>query len=205
MNTLKIKSIKKCKCNQVPVYDIHVPEQHNFVLANGAVVHNCKPYQYLRSAIYEKRFSMYRSNRLFDEFIDIERDLNTGKVDHSPNGHKDVLDAVCGSMFTASKYAEQYAFDYGEDLDMTTQVSASNSYESVTKQISQEFQDELQKMFDPMRRRQDQNTSQDIAAKQSNNQQPQNQINKTEPYMDFGMGKAQTLDIAYLSQGIMVF
>lgn len=165
----------------------------------------CKPYQYLRSAIYEKRFSMYRSDRLFDEFIDIERDLNTGKVDHSPNGHKDVLDAVCGSMFTASKYAEQYAFDYGEDLDTTTQVSASNSYESVTKQLNQEFQDELQKMFDPMRRRQDQNNSQNIAAKQFNNQQAQGQINKTEPYMDFGMGKAQTLDIAYLSQGIMAF
>ena len=27
----------------------------------------CKPYQYLRSAIYEKRFTMYKSNRLFDE------------------------------------------------------------------------------------------------------------------------------------------
>ena len=165
----------------------------------------CKPYQYLRSAIYEKRFSMYRSNRLFDEFIDIERDLNTGKVDHSPNGHKDVLDAVCGSMFTASKYAEQYAFDYGEDLDTTTQVSASTSHEAMTRQVSQEFQDELQKMFDPMRRKQDQNNNQTIAAKQSKNQQPQEEINKTEPYMDFGMGKAQTLDIAYLSQGIMVF
>ena len=66
----------------------------------------CKPYQYLRSAIYEKRFSMYKSARLFDEFIDIARDNNTGKIDHSPNGHKDALDAVCGATFTASKYAE---------------------------------------------------------------------------------------------------
>ena len=66
----------------------------------------CKPYQYLRSAIYEKRFSMYKSSRLFDEFIDIARDNNTGKIDHSPNGHKDALDAVCGATFTASKYAE---------------------------------------------------------------------------------------------------
>jgi hypothetical protein len=49
---------------------------------------------------------MYRSNRLFDEFLDIERDLNTGKVDHTPNGHKDALDAVCGATFTASKFAQ---------------------------------------------------------------------------------------------------
>ena len=68
---------------------------------------------------------MYKSSRLFDEFIDIQRDMNTGKIDHSPNFHKDVLDAVCGATFTASKYAEQYAFDYGEDLEATTKVSGS--------------------------------------------------------------------------------
>jgi len=37
-------------------------------------------------------------------------------VDHPTNGHKDALDAVCGSVFTASKYAEEFAFDYGENL-----------------------------------------------------------------------------------------
>ena len=66
---------------------------------------------------------MYNSKRLFDEFIDIERNVNNGKIDHSPNGHKDALDAVCGATFTASKYAEQFAFDYGEDLDTLTKVS----------------------------------------------------------------------------------
>ena len=30
---------------------------------------------------------MYKSNRLFDEFVDIERDISTGKVDHTPNFH----------------------------------------------------------------------------------------------------------------------
>lgn len=44
----------------------------------------CKPYQYLKSTIYERRFIMYKSKRLFDEFIDIERNSNTGKIDHSP-------------------------------------------------------------------------------------------------------------------------
>ena len=27
---------------EIPVYDLEVPETHNFVLANGLVVHNCK-------------------------------------------------------------------------------------------------------------------------------------------------------------------
>lgn len=55
----------------------------------------CKPYSYLRNTIYEGRFSMYKSDRLFDEFIDVERNENSGKIDHTPNGHKDALDAVC--------------------------------------------------------------------------------------------------------------
>lgn len=151
----------------------------------------CKPYQYLRSAIYEKRFSMYRSNRLFDEFIDIERDLNTGKVDHSPNGHKDVLDAVCGSMFTASKYAEQYAFDYGEDLDTVREVSSPNSF---NQQINQEFQDELQKLFDPRLRQQQKTT-------QKENQS----VTPKDGLMDFGFGKSETYNPLYVSQGIIVF
>ena len=40
--------------------------------------------------------------------------MSTGKIDHTPNFHKDVLDAVCGSVYNASSHAEEYAFDYGE-------------------------------------------------------------------------------------------
>ena len=160
----------------------------------------CRPYQYLRSAVYERRFSMYKSKRLFDEFIDVERNNNTGKVDHTPNGHKDVLDAVCGATFTASKYAEQYAFDYGEDLDHVVKVSSNNSYEAMQQQISDEFQAELQKMFDPVL-----NRSQPIQS--STQPQQQQNVDKTQPYMDFGLGKAQNLqgqNAHFLSQGIVI-
>lgn len=165
----------------------------------------CEPYHYFRTTIYDKRLEVYKTSLLTEEVIGLEK-LSDGHVDHTTSGinSKDISDAVCGSIFEASKHADQYAFDYGEDLDTTRQVSASSSYESITNQISQEFQDELQKMFDPMRRRQDQNNiddNQKIAASQNSQQQ----VNKNEPYMDFGMGKAQTLNIAYLSQGIMAF
>ena len=156
----------------------------------------CKPYQYLRSTIYERRFSMYKSNRLFDEFIDIQRDMNTGKIDHSPNFHKDVLDAVCGATFTASKYAEQYAFDYGEDLETVTKVSGSIDQ---GQEISQAFQEELMKMFDPMWRQQQQQKQNSLPNSQ-NMQQQQKQTN-----MDFGMGPAKPLPSNYINQGIIVF
>lgn len=165
----------------------------------------CKPYQYLRSSIYEHRFIMYRSDRLFNEFIDIERNMNTGKIDHSPNGHKDALDAVCGATFTASKFAEQYAFDYGEDLDTVKTVSNSTSGQAMQEQINSEFQQELQRMFDPMIRRQTQ--QQNIQKEQKNISQnssdSQSKPNKA-PYLDFGMGPAQVYQPAYLSQGIVI-
>lgn len=109
----------------------------------------CYPYQYLRSAIYEQRFEMYRSNRLFDEFVDIERDLNTGKVDHTQGFHKDVLDAVAGSTFNASKHAEEYAFDYGEDLDET--ISANQTPGTVDiNQLTLDFEAEMMKILSPI-------------------------------------------------------
>lgn len=145
----------------------------------------CKPYQYLRSTIYEKRFIMYRSKRLFDEFIDIERNLNTGKIDHSPNGHKDALDAVCGATFTASKFAEQYAFDYGETLDAITEVS-SDSILNEKEQIIIDFEKELAKILDPM------------------NKKNINNKNNDKQFMDFGYGKAtKDYTSAYISNGIL--
>ena len=49
--------------------------------------HICKPYQYLRSVMYEERLSMYsKCDLLTDELIGLERDNNSGKIDHSAAG-----------------------------------------------------------------------------------------------------------------------
>ena len=110
----------------------------------------CKPYQYFRSCIYEKRIEMYYSARLFDEVISLEKNNNTGKVDHPPNGHKDVSDAVCGAIYNASKNAEQYAFDYGEDLEVTQEISNDiNQFNQ--NQITIDFEAEMMKLLDPIR------------------------------------------------------
>lgn len=149
MHTSKILSIKKIQCDKTPVYDIHVPGNNNFIVENGLVVHNCKPYQYFRSCIYEKRIEMYYSARLFDEIISLEKNNNTGKVDHPPNGHKDVSDAVCGAVYNASKNAEQYAFDYGEDLEVTQAISNDiNQFNQ--HQITIDFEAEMMKLLDPV-------------------------------------------------------
>ena len=159
----------------------------------------CKPYQYLKSTIYEKRFIMYKSDRLFDEFIDIERNLNTGKIDHTPNGHKDALDAVCGATFTASKFADQFAFDYGETLDDIVKVSSSTNEAEAKKQIIVSFEQQLQDQFDPKLRQQ---KSQEKAKFINGDQEK----NKQKPiFKDFGLGPAKTYKPQYLKDGIILW
>lgn len=144
--------------------------------------HICKPYQYLKSTVYEQRIEIYNSRRLIDEFVDVERNINTGKIDHTPNFHKDVLDAVCGATFTASKYAEEYAYDYGESLDTFEQINTSNGADSQRAQITLDFEEELKKL-DPMWK---------LANSQS------------EDGIDFGMGKAKAVEAIGISNGIVV-
>ena len=141
----------------------------------------CKPYQYLRSSFYEQRFEMYKSDRLFDECIDIERNIETGKIDHSPNFHKDVLDAVCGATYNASKNAEQFAFEYGEDLENTLNVS-NNTDQNALEQITLDFENELKQVF--------------------NGIEP---VKNDPKQIDFGFGPSVPVDPQFMSQGIMVW
>ena len=110
----------------------------------------CKPYQHLKAAVYEKRFVMYKSDRLFTEFVDIERNANTGKIDHPDGGHKDVLDAVCASCFEASKHAEEFAYDYGESYDNMNSAVSVNIESNDAQQLTINFEEELAKMFNPL-------------------------------------------------------
>lgn len=168
------------------MYDISVPRYNNFILGNGLVVHNCKPYQALKSAIYEERLEIYDSELLTEELLGLERD-NNGRIEHplgGTAGSKDSADALCGSLWNASQHAEEYAFEYGEDLELVTKVSTGpSSYDM--KQIEVDMEEALKALHDPVQNKLDKN--------------PQKS-----PFMDFGMGKA-TDQFSYLNSGIIVF
>ena len=156
----------------------------------------CRPYQYLKNTVYEKRFIMYKSDRLFDEFIDVERNINTGKIDHTPNGHKDALDAVCGATFTASKHAEEFAFDYGETLNIIKNVA--NDQGAITqKQIQIDFENELKNLYNPLN---NYKPPEEVVIEKP---KEENKIKQTN--LDFGMGPAEVYKPAFTSQGIMVW
>lgn len=145
--------------------------------------HICRPYQYLRSTIYEERVECYKTTLLKEEFIGLERDNNSGKVDHSPSGinSKDSADAICGAMWNASQHADEFAIDYGEDFSATIKTSGlSSNYDAEEEALN--FENELKNVFAK-------NLSTSDKTKQ----------------MDFGFGPSVPVTGAYISDGILVW
>ena len=105
---------------------------------------------------------------------------------------KDQVDALCGALWNASQNIDQFSFDYGEDLTTIQNVSAGGGLDYAQKQLTEDFQSELEKMFNP-------------AAYQRI--QEENKVDKTQPYMDFGLGAAKPVvskSTQYAAQGIIV-
>lgn len=138
----------------------------------------CLPYQFFKNVIYEKRIEMYDSTLLTEEIIGLERNNNSGKVDHSPAGinSKDSADAVCGALWNASKHVEEFNFEFGETLDTIVSVSTTHNAEYEKQQVILNFEDELKRA----------------------------KIND-DYFLDFGMGKRGDVNIdGYLMNGIII-
>ncbi len=100
----------------------------------------CVPYYYLKSALYEQRIELYQKcDLLTDELILLER-LSDGHIDHPKNGSKDQADAVCGSLYLASKFAEEYAFSYGENLSAALDANDLLDDEDKKTKLLRDFQ-----------------------------------------------------------------
>lgn len=107
--------------------------------------HVCVPYQFLKNVIYEQRVAMFEDNSLIEELVNLERDITTGKIDHPASFRKDAADSFCGSLFTASKYAEEYAYNYGEDYDAFLGANETEELkgEEKKKQLLVDFEEQL--------------------------------------------------------------
>ncbi len=149
----------------------------------------CKPYQYLKNTIYEERIKLYDSELLTEELLGLERNSN-GKIDHpdgGKTGSKDCSDALCGALWNASQNGQEYAYEFGEDIETTLNVSASDFEEGMKKQIIVDFESELNKAFDIFNEK---------------NAKLNNEENNY--FMNFGMGKAQEINPMYMMNGIIV-
>ena len=171
--------------------------------------HICVPYQYFRSTIYEKRLQMFKDDELFSEIIDLERNINTGKVDHPDGGRKDACDSFCGAVFEASKHADQFAFDYGESLDLMRKVSMESPANSTNQkqQVKMQFEDELRQLFTGKYAPTVQTETNNVENKtETGDKKHDNSNNKQSgPFLDFGVGSAQTYQPQYTQNGIILW
>ena len=152
----------------------------------------CRPYQNLKSTIYESRIRCFKHKLLTDEIIGLVRYEN-GKVDHTEQGinSKDAADAVCGSVYSASQHAEEFAYDYGET--MNSFVDANSEENGLLKeQLTVEFEDTLKNFF----------ARKPIPSDQVEKQQQKQQDTVN---LDFGFGPATNLDFMNIQDGILVW
>lgn len=112
----------------------------------------CAPYAYFKSTVYEGRLELYKKcDLLTDEIIGLERESD-GHINHpegGTQGSKDIADAVCGALWNASQGIEQFAFDYGEDVETTLGVNNQVTGAAMRNQVNIEFERELQNLFEP--------------------------------------------------------
>lgn len=101
------------------------------------------PYQYLKNTIYENRIEMFPCKLLEQELTELERNIDSGRVDHPDSGSKDTSDGLAGSVFNASKYAEQYAFDYGESLQQIIDINKENFQTNDKQQMVVNMEEQL--------------------------------------------------------------
>lgn len=75
----------------------------------------CEPYLVLKNAIHGTYIISPLNKILHEELVGLEKDNNTGKVDHSPSGinSKDGADSLAGAVFLAHKHVEEFLNEYG--------------------------------------------------------------------------------------------
>ena len=90
------------------------------------------------------------------EFIEDTEDVYDIEVEDNHNfalasgvfvhNSKDEADAVCGAIYNASQHAEEFAFEFGEDIENMLTVSSNSEYKE-RKQIQIDLEEELKHTF----------------------------------------------------------
>ena len=149
----------------------------------------CLPYAFFKTTIYEKRVEVFQKcDLLTDEIIGLEKEPD-GHINHPENGtqgSKDLADAFCGSLFSASQDLDEFVYNYGEDVEDMINVSSSTDTSHTRQQIQVDFEEELAKITMP-----------DSIKKQ--------QERDKDAFMDFGNGPAQTPSGPLIGDGMIIW
>lgn len=74
-------------------------KQRGFISGYQSVDLTIDPYMFLKSAFYDQRIELPLCDKLHRELISLEKNTKTNKIDHPPNGSKDIADALAGVVY----------------------------------------------------------------------------------------------------------
>ncbi len=83
-------------------------KQQGFYTGIASMDKDTKPYDFTKSALYDKRLLMPRHLKVRKELFSLEFDAQRQKIDHPPNGSKDCADAVAGVVYGLTTRRELY-------------------------------------------------------------------------------------------------
>lgn len=102
-------------------------------------------YAYFKSTLYDRRLIIYKDcDLLTEEVVGLER-LGDGHIEHGnagTTGSKDMIDGVTGALWNASLDAEEFAFEYGESIELvldTNDVSYTDEATSFTELLKEGY------------------------------------------------------------------
>jgi hypothetical protein len=78
---------------------IQILQSRGFVAGMQSLDKTVLPYDIAKQAFYDRRVLAPEHHRARDEWLKLERDVKHNKVDHPPNGSKDISDAMCGVIY----------------------------------------------------------------------------------------------------------
>lgn len=161
----------------------------NYIQAKDSLNVSLMPFNYENKIMFKNRDYRYVYNH---RVIKIERvsgrevfDIKLSKI-HNFAVCAGIFVHNCGAIWNASQHAEEFAFDYGENLNQIFQTN-SNQANLTQEQVVVDFETELKKAMDPRLKSHQQNKPADTA------------------FMDFGLGAAQPVGSQFLSDGILIW
>jgi len=108
----------------------------------------CLPYVYFKSTLYDRRLEVYEDCPfLTEEVLGLERQSD-GHINHpegGTQGSKDAIDAIVGALWHGTEYADQFAYDYGENYEIMNDVNNNILDASLKNQMILDFEQELAK------------------------------------------------------------
>lgn len=87
---------------------LQILRQQGFTTGKVSMDVSMVPYDMTKAAMMDGRLHMPEQPRARREFLSLERDEKKGKVDHPPNGSKDLADSVAGVVYGLSTRRELY-------------------------------------------------------------------------------------------------